>query len=112
MNVVIKDFDVPYCCELCNLSTYTDRKCDVLYCYATGHEIEQPTNKRDSNCPLIELPKQHGRLIDADELIKKLRNYHPTITFGDHTIALRAVVEDCEEIIKQLPTVIEAEDGE
>ena len=98
MNVVIKDFDVPYCCELCNLSTYTDRKCDVLYCYATGREIEQPTNKRDSNCPLIELPKQHGDLIDRQALLKTLQKH----------CANKSVWRE----IENAPTVIEAEDGE
>ena len=103
MSVVIKDFDMPYCCELCNLSTYTDKKCDVLYCYATGHEIEQPTNKRDSNCPLIELPKQHGRLIDADDLLDSFMLAYPV---GSTELNI------AEELIECAETVIEAEDGE
>ena len=109
MNVVIKDFDVPYCCELCNLSTYTDRKCDVLYCYATGHEIEQPTNKRDSNCPLIELSKQHGRLIDADKLLYQAEKYLSNSQNDFYRVSLFKIFED---IINSAETVIETEDGE
>ena len=102
MSVVIKGFDMPYCCELCNLSTYTDKKCDILYCYATGHEIEQPTNKRDSNCPLIELPKRHGRLIDADVVYANIDN----LLSGDGSKWL------AERAVHDAPTVIKAEDGE
>lgn len=28
------------------------------------------TNMRDTDCPLIPLPSEHGRLIDADKLLK------------------------------------------
>ena len=67
-----------------------------------------------ANCPLIEIPTPHGRLIDADALINELANMHvggleaikkytgaDTWTSGLHT-AWRT--------IDDAPTVIEAEE--
>ena len=50
------------------------------------------------------LPTPHGRLIDADELKKNMRNYYPSIDHlccSQHVITKRDI--DCA------PTIIEAE---
>lgn len=51
-----------------------------------------------ANCPLVELPKKHGRLIDANEIYFSMTNS------TDQDIA--------EEAIRETPTVIEAEGEE
>lgn len=53
------------------------------------------------------LAKPHGRLIDADELKKNMRNYYPSIDYlccSQHVVTKRDI--DCA------PTIIEAEVSE
>lgn len=38
------------------------------YCAGKRGIVYDPDNKRENDCPLISLPKGHGRLIDGDEL--------------------------------------------
>ena len=54
-----------------------------------------------------ELPTPHGRLIDADELKKNMRNYYPSI---DHLCCSQHVVTKRD--IDCAPTIIEAEASE
>ena len=110
MSYIVKGKPMPDCCYNC---THLDDSGDYPMCRITeeqrGYNFDTYENIMD-HCPLSELPKTHGRLIDSDELIQKLRNYHPTITFMDKTYNLRAVVNDVEEIISKLPTIVAAED--
>lgn len=65
MDILIKDMGMPLMCDGCpcyNESYYS--------CNATGRGvIEYRYDGRPDNCPLVEIPTPHGRLIDADELI-------------------------------------------
>ena len=54
-----------------------------------------------------EIPTPHGRLIDADELKKNMRNYYPSI---DHLCRSQHVVTKGD--IDCAPTIIEAEVSE
>ena len=63
------------------------------YCCILNIYCDNYKNGRLSNCPLIELPIPHGRLIDADALSKKeLNNANVPSNF-----------------IEIAPTIIEAE---
>ena len=69
MAILIEGMEMPTRCAECRLSTvhsFKDRPlCDVLVEYMSYGEWEA---KRLDNCPLIEVPEPHGRLIDADAL--------------------------------------------
>ena len=60
MSVLFKGMVMPQCCGECKFMV--DR-----WCYASedAYFVE---NKRHPDCPLVEVPTPHGRLIDADEL--------------------------------------------
>lgn len=58
-------------------------------------------------CAFEEPPRPHGRLIDADELKKNMRNYYPSI---DHLCCSQHVVTKRD--IDCAPTIIEAEVSE
>lgn len=61
MSVVIKGFDMPISCERCPLCY------DYLHCSINNY-LQMFLYNRHPNCPLIEIPTPHGRLIDADAL--------------------------------------------
>lgn len=61
MSVLIKDMQMPEDCFSCPLKE--EGFCNITNAYAGQ------IYKRNSDCPLIELPDHHGRLIDADALV-------------------------------------------
>lgn len=70
------------------------------YCQADKDErqIEDP-NERPSWCPIIcQLPKGHGRLVDKDEMLKKIENYHRYMTVGRESDP-RCIIEDAPTIV-------------
>ena len=78
----------------------------ILIVYFLGDE-------RHPDCPLIELPP-HGRLIDADALIKYVNETKEI--FSEHEIMTAITARDwCDafiEDIEEAPTVIEASEVE
>ena len=88
MSVLIKGIGMPEDCFSCPLKE--EGFCNITNAYAG--EI----NERNSDCPLVELPEHHGRIIDEDEIIV------PSLSsWADQVIAADA--------IQDAPTVIEAE---
>ena len=70
MSVLIKGSIMPLMCEECPCYD-----CDDYSCKATGRGvIEYRYDGRPDNCPLVEIPTPHGRLIDADELLRQPMN--------------------------------------
>ena len=71
MSLIIKGSIMPLMCEECPCYD-----CDDYSCKATGRGvIEYRYHGRPDNCPLVEVPTPHGRLIDADELIGYLNEW-------------------------------------
>ena len=110
MSVIIKGVDMPSKCWSCpccvdNGLIGRDRE---YFCSALDSDFEiENLEQRLSACPLNELPTPHGRLIDADELKKNMRNYYPSI---DHLCCSQHVVTKRD--IDCAPTIIEAEVSE
>ena len=95
MSVLIKGIKMPEDCFSCPLKE--EGFCNITNVYAGG------INERNSDCPLVELPEKHGRLIDAFELLRALIRKKP---FSD---CARVVIAECMKEIRQASTVIEAE---
>ena len=68
--------------------------------YDNGHNIQR--------YPLTEIPTPHGRLIDADELSKKLERHRDMC--GD--IETQYGIDTAIRILNNTPTIIEAEVSE
>lgn len=73
MSVLIKGMGMPTTCSECQLAY------DFMACGVTGNQWYDQDNidaSFDSNnarlpdCPLKEIPEKHGRLIDADRLMR------------------------------------------
>ena len=108
MTILIKGMEMPKSCNACQmLEGYND---DGL-CHAASRWLDDDKywlwyqypegdidDSKPANCPLIEVPTPHGRLIDADALNNE---YYKSPSFLNLCYAINAA-----------PTIIEAEEGE
>ena len=111
MSFIIKGLDFPETCGECPCCVEYDKGACV-YCedYHTGMYCSAQDSTPDvydihqklSDCPLIEIPTPHGRLIDADKLMQWIEH-----VYGDKDI-IKFITDD----IKRQPTIIEAEVSE
>lgn len=102
MSVIVRGMEMPKSCSDCPLN-YDQMACDV-----TGTRWWSDTmvlmgfdsdKERLYDCPLVEIPTPHGRLIDADKL--DIHDVSPAYGF--------CVMGVTEEDIELADTVIEAE---
>ena len=100
MSLIIKGSIMPLMCEECPCYD-----CDDYSCKATGRGvIEYRYHGRPDNCPLVEVPTPHGRLIDAEKLAVKIWTEGHFVTGNDCEIAV--------DFTQSAPTIIEAEASE
>lgn len=111
MSVMIRGMKMPEDCPVCPLAHWNKLDCftgcELIKRYFDKEDME--TRGRPSFCPLVELPAQHGRLIDAYELaieILKLQKYRFSIEDPEIFVSRKAVMQ----AISDNPTVIEAEE--
>ena len=100
--IAIKGMEIPKSCDDCPFYDEADR------CWITDIDIQgvEFLDKRHHKCPLVDIPKGHGRLIDEKEavgLITKGKN-------GDKAY-FGTVNKDWEVIdfLKTVSTIIEAD---
>ena len=109
MSVLIRGMEMPQCCADCKFSDiysyppdYDDEyRCELEY-FSMSYEDAQ---MRHANCPLVELPEKHGRLIDADAI-----NYEDEI-WEKKCIPI-LLVYIAWLIAGEVPTILEAEGTE
>ena len=105
MSVLVKGMEMPSGCNMCQLR---DLYYDYYICRAKklndGRylDVNDVANRRHRNCPLIEVPTPHSRLIDADELIGYLNEW----------LSDPVALSGFTRIINHQPTIIEAEVSE
>ena len=101
MSVIVRGMEMPKNCSGCPLNY------DQMACKVTGTRWWSDTmvlmgfdsdKERLYDCPLVEIPTPHGRLIDADELV---RIWTGAKFYGS-----------IKPIVDARPTVIEAEGSE
>ena len=80
-SVMIKGMEMPNGCYDCPILQSSDG-CFDFECpfnsYLLWHNAEDVIRYRPDNCPLVEIPTPHGRLIDADYLKKDRINISGT----------------------------------
>lgn len=105
MSVLIKGMKMPascYDCDLCSESMDSER--NVYWtCPVLNMDVEKYERRED--CTLVELPKVHGRLIDADALEHIIAQFSLNWEYGQG-------VSDCWDALLAAPTIIEAEGDE
>ena len=99
MSVLIKGIEMPKSCLIC-VCNIPKGNCDLW----RNQTPEEHRRERHPDCPLVEVPTPHGRLIDADALIKLLDN----CMFPSDMVTTRAVSMARNWLIDAL-TIIESE---
>ncbi len=103
MSFIIKGLDFPETCGECPCCVEYDKGVCVYYeDYHTGMYCSAQDSTPDvydihqklSDCPLVEIPTPHGRLIDADDLLRQPMN---TANYP-------------KNYVHNAPTIIEAEE--
>lgn len=96
MSVLIKGMEMPTCCADCD---FHNPFSETPYCRRLLQVIS--LEGRLENCPLVEVPTPHGRMIDVDLLI-----------VNSHIHWSQTTNESCFPVndIDDAPTVIEAEE--
>ena len=123
MSILIKGMGMPYGCANCPFVSgpvygsdgRANYFCKVDVEGVRGNNVttevialyEGATEAFPRFCPLIELPEEHGRLIDADVLKDTLDYYIREAGWSDEINEALTWVRD--EFIDHEPTVIEAE---
>ena len=108
MSILIKGMEMPKDCPYCPLAHWNFKNeftgCEIVKKYFSTEEMY--ADGKPDFCPLVEIPP-HGRLIDADALIKDgwtLRK--EVIRMGGY------VTHELPLNNPSIPTIIEAEEGE
>ena len=95
-SILIKGSVMPLTCEECPCYDSNDHSCNV-----SGVDVaEYQYTGRPDDCPLVEVPTPHGRLIDADEIEKCVHEWYDV---GEYVFA---------DTIRNADTIIEAEVSE
>ena len=103
MSILIEGMNLPKSCDNCDLIQFDDEGLEA-HCPLSPYYrwCGTPPDYRPEGCPLVEIRTPHGRLIDADELIRCLPKW----------LADTDVMRVFERIIKRHPTITEAEVSE
>lgn len=110
MSVLIKGMKMPRNCRECKIKAWEERY-NVYECPFGGIlELSCLSNGRQDDCPLVELPEKHGRLIDADALMDIFadRLVKVSVRYGVDS-AVAGAVSGAMTLLDVQPKVIEAE---
>ena len=99
MSVIIKGMKMPKSCKDCPCREYPKFSFESNWCCLNQKTISD-VRVISPNCPLIEIPTPHGRLIDADEIEKCVHEWYDV---GEYVFA---------DTIRNADTIIEAEVSE
>lgn len=109
MSVLIKGMEMPKACEWCSfISTFTTE--NGLGCRCEVEKFEfWDYSKRQENCPLVEVPTPHGRLIDEEAIYNNVKSRCNNCHISACAICgVTCILND----IRTAPTIIEAEVSE
>lgn len=113
MSVIIKGMKMPKSCDSCDLIQFDDEGLEA-HCPLSPYYrwCGTPPDYRPEGCPLVEIPTPHGRLIDADALLRVIE---------ENSYRLRGVTNSTEngmfltgirQAIGEAPTIIDVEVSE
>ena len=101
MSILIKGMKMPKKCKQCWF--FGTDSARVGYCYLLKGELPLPDGV-PQDCPLIDVPTPHGRLIDADALMEDgWELYKEVIRMGGYAIHEKPLN------YPDIPTIIESE---
>lgn len=103
MSLVDKGASVPRCCDGCK---YCSGDFDGYWCDRLHKWLDIPIrSKKDKECPIVEIPTPHGKLVDADALIEDLQGLR--VLFPNNGMDYFGGVIS---VIQNAPSIIEKEE--
>ena len=111
MSFIVKGGEIPKKCLYCPCCTGSQFGMDFI-CMCLGKTVSIMHQGRLKDCPFVELPKQHGRLIDADYLVGVLQETIDSYPdkYNDGSALEKMIVSACKTYIEHCPTAVDAED--
>jgi len=105
MSIIVNGMDMPNNCFCCPLFIGGHYYGDLSCCQGNhkvfpDDKIYRQTRRKD--CPLVEIPTEHGRLVDADKM---------SADYVHYGIAHCYDVHDLQDILDGVPVVVPAEKG-
>lgn len=114
MSVIVKGMEMPKNCLTCKLRGDGSDSKYIWDCPFTGLEYtrEEGETRRLDDCPLIEVPAPHGRLIDEDNVIDAIHERLQVLRTHKEFIKKHGDIDllGVMPYIEKIPTVIEAEE--
>lgn len=111
MSIILKGIDLPKSCGECEFNynleggSYEWWECVIL------HDDINQFDTRQTDCPLIEIPIPHGRLIDGNKLRATLRRWtEDEWNQKASPVSWACAYEDLIDLIDDEPTILEAEE--
>lgn len=101
-DILIRGMEMPTQCGNCPISTNT-RRCTILW-----REFGDPSERLE-DCPLVPLPKGHGRLGDLDKIVSFIDYYEGPMDRNTSPFKALNVVRDY--ICNASNTIVPAEGG-
>ena len=108
MGVYINGMTMPKSCFECDLYGDENNFCKVQKEYMPFASLGR--DYKDANCPMVEVPEPHGRLIDADALMNIFADRLVKVSerYGINS-EVAGAVSGAMKLLDVQPTVIEAE---
>ena len=91
MSILIKKMEMPKGCWACPFAVGKHYEC--LF---TKKSYNWGLTTRPSDCPLIGVPTPHGRLIDADKLMRDIEEYHLSDGKFQHWVEVQQTIIEAE----------------
>ena len=91
MSILIKKMEMPKGCWACPFAVGKHYEC--LF---TKKSYNWGLTTRPSDCPLIEVPTPHGRLVDADKLMRDIEEYHLSDGKFQHWVEVQQTIIEAE----------------
>ena len=118
MILMIKGMNMPSGCQPCKLKRFVGNrvlsgcKPEVLYECPFCDGLFALKDKRQPSCKFKQLPAPHGRLIDADKLMKVIEENDYILSSRLNTVDRGMFTIGIKQVIDESPTIIEAEQGD
>jgi len=111
MSVLVKNMKIPVSCYECPMAEEIDMQedwytCNFLKKHFYSWDVTDDTKEyhRPKECPLVEVPTPHGRLIDSDKEKAEIDNM---LVQGE---VFTTAKNFASIVLENAPTVIEAEE--
>ena len=102
MSIILKGIDLPKHCEAVEVKFYISDIDVYRYTYAEGHREVSAVFNGEGLDNIVQIPKDHGRIIDEKELKTKIHDV--TLEGG----ALHGCID--KTVLHEVPTIL-AEEG-